>query len=186
MKIEINIPDSKQGDAEIDTFIVTKEDEKFQMIQAYKTGRYVSAGIYKRLKINGETMMSNTPDEIYDHRCFIARASGSVLINGLGLGVCLTAIMNKPEITDITVIESNKNVIDLVAPYFTNPKIQIIHADAFEYKPPKGKRYNYVWHDIWLDICGDNYEEMKKLHRKYGKICDWQDSWCKDIVKRLK
>lgn len=57
--------------------------------------------------------------------------------------------------------------------------MQIINADAFAYKPPKSKRYGAVWHDIWANICADNLPEMHKLHRKYGRIADWQGSWCR-------
>jgi len=63
-------------------------------------------------------------------------------------------------------------------------RVEIIHADAFEYKPPKDVKYTCVWHDIWDDICGDNLPEMTKLHRKYGKKAIYQDSWCKHLCKR--
>ena len=52
-------------------------------------------------------------------------------------------------------------------------------ADALEYKPPRGEQYDVVWHDIWPNICTDNLPEMHKLHRKYGRRCNWQGSWCR-------
>ena len=63
-------------------------------------------------------------------------------------------------------------------------KLNIICADALEWKPPKGTRYNAVWHDIWDNICGDNLDDMKKLHRKYGRRTNWQGSWCRDQCER--
>ena len=58
----------------------------------------------------------------------------------------------------------------MVAPtYIQDKRIKIINEDAFEFKPPKDKRYDFVWHDIWDDICTDNLPEMTKLHRKYVK-----------------
>ena len=124
--------------------------------------------------------MSNTPDEIRDHRVFIHQAKGDILINGLGLGVILEILLPKPEVTSITVIEKDPEVISLVAPYFKDEKkLTIINADALEYTSPKGKRYNAVWHDIWDDITLSNLKDMKKLHRKYGRKCDWQGSWAR-------
>jgi hypothetical protein len=184
MKIEVNVPDGVSGNWSVETFTVEK-DELSQMISLVKTGRGVPQGTYKRLMRGGTVVMSNTPDEIRDSLRFIWSAKGSVLVNGLGLGVLLNALLAKPEITDITVIEKSEDVINLVAPTFANePRVTIIHADAFEYQSPKGKRYNAVWHDIWDNICADNYEEMKFLHRKYGRKADYQESWCRYEVEK--
>jgi len=153
----------------------------------FKPGnRAMLAGKYKKLTENGEVIMSNTPAEISDHLSFIWKAekSESVLINGLGLGVALTEILKSEAPKDITVIEKSEDVIKLSAPTFLkDPRVTIIHADAFEWKPPKGKRYNAVWHDIWDNICADNLPGMTKLHRKYGRRTDWQNSWAKELCK---
>lgn len=130
--------------------------------------------------------MSNTPDEIRDFSHFTHIAKGSVLINGLGLGCVVKVLLDKPEITKITVIEKSEDVIKLVAPYFNDERLTIIHADAFEYKPNKGELFNFVWHDIWDHICADNLPEMATLHRKYGKKSEWQDSWAKQLCQKAK
>jgi spermidine synthase len=114
---------------------------------------------------------------------FIYKAEGHVLINGLGLGVCLKAVLEKKEVIKVTVIEKSEDVIKLVAPSFQDDRVEIINADAFEYKPPKGVVYDVVWHDIWQDICTDNLEQMKKLHRKYGRKCKWQGSWSRKLCE---
>jgi len=179
MYIEIDIPDGKSGNWSVETFEVPKEDLS-QFISMMKDGRGVPAGTYKRLTYKGSVVMSNTPDEISDFSRFARQAKGSILINGLGLGVLLKALLDKEDITDITVIEKSEDVIKLVANHYTDSRLNIIQADAFEYIPPKGKRYNYVWHDIWNDICTDNLKEMIILHRKYGRKCDYQYSWCRE------
>ena len=58
-------------------------------------------------------------------------------------------------------------------------RITELKDNAFEYKLPKGVRYDVVWHDIWDYITSDNLPEMIKLHRKYGRKCDYQESWCR-------
>jgi len=179
MKIDINVPDGTLGEWSIETFEV-KEKELSQTISMFNTGRGVPAGTYKRLMRNGTCVMSNTPDEIRDFSSFLYKANGSILINGLGIGVLVKALLDKPTVTDITIIEKSQDVISLVAPtYLTDKRVTIINADAFTYIPPKDKKYDAVWHDIWDYICEDNLDEMKTLHRKYGRKTKHQQSWCR-------
>lgn len=187
MNIEIDVPDGKSNDWAVSTFEVSKEEARiFNFRACFNPGlRIISPGKYKKLTRNGAIIMSNTPAEIQDHSYFIYKAKENkhILINGLGLGVCLKGILDSDTIETITVIEKSKDVINLVAPTYKDKRVNIINADAYEWKPPKGIRYNVVWHDIWNDICSDNLPEMTKLHRKYGEKTDWQDSWCKSLCK---
>jgi spermidine synthase len=80
-----------------------------------------------------------------------------------------------------TVVEIDPDVIALVGPTYTvDPRVEIVNADAFTY-PPAHSRYGAVWHDIWDDFSDDEYEESKRLHRKYGGKADWQGSWGRDF-----
>lgn len=184
MKIKIDVPDGKSGDWEVSTFTVTRKDaDMFNLRQSiHCRDRHIVEGKYKKLKRKDIVVMSNTPAEIADHYSFsneAKRRGGDVLINGLGIGVALKMVSEY--VDSVTVIELSDDVISLCAPTYQNdPKIKIINADAFKWKPPKGKRYTCVWHDIWDNIEYEkNLPEMKKLHRKYGRRCDWQGSWCR-------
>ena len=180
------LPDGVSGNWSVSTFEVPENDFS-QIISMYKSGRGVPAGTYKRLKRNGTVVMSNTPDEIRDFSYFVRISHGSILINGLGLGCVVKKLLNKSEVTKITVIEKNEDVIKLVAPYFKDERLTVIHADAFEYNPPKDVVYGAVWHDIWDYITSENIPEMKKLHKKYAKKTNFQESWCKrECEKRLR
>jgi hypothetical protein len=186
MKIDIDITDGKSGDWSVETFTVSEEEAKFENMRAmfsFST-REIEPGTYKRLKRNRTIVMSNTPMEIDDFQRFVSFAHGNILINGLGLGVVLKALLNKREVKSVTVIEKSEDVIKLVAPYFKDKRVKIVHADAFTYKSPKNQHYDYVWHDIWDNICSDNLLEMKKLHRKYGKRTEHQYSWCRAKCER--
>ena len=189
MDIVIDVPDGKSGEWEVETFKVSDDEAKmFNLRARFQNGcREIKAGSYKKLTRNGSTVMSNTQSEILDHYYFIHKAmcGGHVLINGLGLGVALKAILESDKVESVTVIEKSKDVIALVGDHYSGDKrVNIVNADAFTFKPPKGQRYSAVWHDIWDDICGSNLPEMTKLHRKYGRRTDWQDSWCKDLCRR--
>ncbi len=191
MKIDIKVPNGKRGNVVIEDFEVTESAAKFENMRAIFNSccRPIDAGKYKRLMIDGHIMMSNTPAEISDHLNFIHMAlqrGGNILINGLGLGVCLQAIVEFDNIDRIDVVEISEDVIELVGPTFAKYKnVHIHHADAFDFKAPKGLNYNLVWHDIWQDITADNVPEMTKLHRRYGNRTDWQGSWAKELCRRM-
>lgn len=177
MKIDVDIPDGMSGNWRVETFEIKEDD--FSLIRFALKGRPIDPGIYKRLMYGGQIVMSNTPAEIRDFLPFFHKAGGHILINGLGLGVLVKALLTKPytEIESITVVELSEDVIKLVGTHITDPRVRIIQGDAFTWKAPRGMYYNAVWHDIWNDLCADNIEEMNKLHRRYRKKCLYQASW---------
>ncbi|HYZ39719.1 MAG TPA: hypothetical protein VE687_03730 [Stellaceae bacterium] len=118
-----------------------------------------------RLTRGDSIIISNTPSEIRDLDEFLWRATGDVLINGLGLGIAVQIALAKPEVTTVRVIEISADVIGLVTPHISDDQVTVVHADAHSWMPPKGMRWHAVWHDIWDDICADNLHEMAKLHR---------------------
>lgn len=179
----VDLPDMQKGDWKIEKFVVDHID--FSIITS---GRMhpEKGQVYTRLTRNNHVVMSDTPAEMYDHLEAVQRAKGTCLLNGLGLGMVLKNILKKPEVTKVIVVEISQDVIDMVSPYYNDPRVEFICADALEYQPPKGIRFQMVWHDIWDDICEDNCETMSKLHRKYGKKADWQGSWGRYEIQRMK
>lgn len=187
---QVNVPEGSKGKWTVSKFVVSQADADFSRLRAaFKGGRgYVRAGTYTQLTCQGRgIVMSDTPDERQDHYAPVRFARGDVLINGLGLGMVLGAVLKKDSVLSVTVVEIDQDVIDLVGPTYTSdPRVTIVNESAFDYKPPKGIRYGMVWHDIWDDICADNLPEMTKLKRKYGRITDWQGCWCEDETRRHK
>lgn len=184
---KVNIPEARRGAVEIRRVTVSEEDAKWQCLRAVVSGsgRGAPVGTYTQLIRNGELWMSDTPDEIRDHMYFILKAQGSVLIHGLGLGVCLAPVLSKPEVERVTVVDIDPDVIALVAPTYNRrfgSRLEIIHGDALTHQWPRGARWDFVWHDIWPSICEDNLETMARLHRRFGRRCGWQDSWCRDRI----
>ena len=107
-----------------------------------------------------------------------------MLIGGLGLGMVLKCLLEKPDVTKVVIVEQSPDVIKLVAPAYTNDsRVTIVNSDIFAYTPTE--RYNCAWFDIWDDISGEEYPEMKRLHRKFGRYVGWSDSWCRAQSKRL-
>ena len=52
-------------------------------------------------------------------------------------------------------------------------------------------KFDTIYFDIWTNIGGDNYPQMKELHRKFRKylnkndINKWMSSWRYDDCKRM-
>lgn len=145
-------------------------------------GRTYVPGHYTRLTHNGSLIMSDTPDERWDHYRFVREARDAVLISGLGLGMCLTGVLRKPEVTDVTVLEISQDLIDLVGPHFDDPRLSIVCTNALDWKPPKGKTYGAVWHDIWPNMSQDNLPQMGLLNRRYARKAAWKGCWRQDVI----
>lgn len=189
MKIDITVPDGVSGKWAVKSFEVTEKDAQRYNISSsiVRFNAQISPGKYKKLTYFDDTIMSNTPMEIRTHHTAIDQAQGNVLVMGLGLGMYLTAILTKDNIHKVTVIEKSEDVITLVAPSFKHdPRVTIIHADAYTWKPPKGEYYNFIWHDIWPSICSDNLKEMTNLKRRFVRKCDQQMCWAETECKRAK
>lgn len=186
MRIDLNIKDGKLGLWAVSNFTISEFYSELLRATWPKNerGREIPPGNYVRLlhrKPDEKVIcyMSNTPAEIRDHENFINMATGDILINGLGLGMCVQALLEKDSVKSITVIEKEPDVIALVGPSITDPRVTIINADAFEFEPTE--IYDYVWHDIWPDIHMNNLWDMERLYKKYSNFCAWQGAWALEL-----
>lgn len=183
---KVTVPEGTSGPWAIERFTISEHAARMALF-SYGS-RKPSPGTYTRLTYNSQTIMSDTPAECRDHSEPVRQAKGHILINGLGLGLVLFNSLMKQTVDHATVIENSEDVIKLAGPFYKElygDQLDIVYCDALARKPPKGVRYDMVWHDIWPNISADNWEDMKVLHRKYGRRADWQGSWCRREVKRL-
>lgn len=183
-KYKVDVPIGKSGEWNVSKFTVAEKD--IRAITYALHGRPIPLGCYTRLMREGawDPMMSDTPAEIQDHLDFIYKATGDCLLNGLGLGVVLKAILSKPEVTHIDIVEIEQDVINLVWPtYKDGDKVTLYHADAFTIEWAKDKRWDCAWHDIWNSICTDNLPEITRLKRKYARRVRYQEAWAEDLLR---
>lgn len=187
---QVDVPERTDGDWSVERFVVSKQGASFHNLREAIHGgsRTISPGTYTRLTYKGSVVMSDTVAEINDHwepvrRAMQFKGKIDILINGLGLGVVVQAVLDLKNVRQVTVVDNSPAVLRLVKPYYMDrygeKRLSVICANALTWKPPVKKRYAVVWHDIWTNICGDNLPDMHKLHRKYGRRCDWQGSWCR-------
>lgn len=166
--------EAARGDWQISPFEVSESEAglhnmrcamRRQRVHMIKPGRYMRLEHARR-----GVVMSNTPMEVLTNREAYRAARGKVLVNGLGLGMLLEGLVRKDEVESVRVVEIDRDVIDLVGGRFANdPKVEIVHADAFQYRPARGEVFDYAWHDIWDDFSIENLPSMKKLVARYRK-----------------
>lgn len=157
------LKDGRVGNFELSHFEITENDFRARFRQGIPCGEYV------RLTNGWDCVMSNTPMEKRTNIDFVHNAHGKVLIGGLGIGLILLAIQDKEDVSHITVIEKNIEVIELIKDQLPlNNKVEIVHADVFDYKPLF--KYNTIYMDIWNNVNSTIYEEeMKPLIKRYRR-----------------
>lgn len=157
------LKDGKVGSFSLEHFSITEND----FYGHYRQG--IPCGEYVRITDGLDCVMSDTPMEKRTNMDFCVNAHGKVLIGGLGIGLILLAIQDKEDVSHITVVEKHAEVIELIKDQLPlNSKVEIVHADVFEYKPLF--KYNTIYMDIWSNINSEIYEEeMKPLIKRYRR-----------------
>lgn len=204
-RMKVDVPVGEVGGMKIEKFEVvhpsdyTKEHEQrgnvtspLAYMRLVWEGRAPEPGWYTGLAEKGVGIwMSDTTAERRDHvepvMAMQHLKAERVVINGLGIGMVLSAALTMDHVKHVDVVERDQRVIDLVGPhYLKDPRVRIHHADAFEQmkKWAPDKRWDVGWTDIWPDICPDNLSEMKQFTDFYGARCAMHGNWSEDIAKR--
>ena len=130
--------------------------------------------LFQQLIKNGEVVDTNHPEAAARHRRFVSAARGDVLILGLGLGVSLQQVLQKPNVEHVTVVESPRALIDLVAPAFVgNERVQFV-ARSFEgYSPPSGSFFDVAYFDLWRsrEQFLSRQDQVNILKERFGEFC---------------
>ena len=145
------------------------------------------------LKENGNVWMSITPNEINTMKRPIDRAVGNVVTLGCGLGYFAYMAHLKSEVTNVTIVEKDENVLkmfsELILPQFDYPeKITIIQEDALKWVDKlEDGRYNYMFCDIWQNATDGiyAYSRIKTQEKRFKKtkISYWVE---KSIIHAMK
>jgi len=192
-RMAVILPEAEQGLARIQHLALEGEAARRAN---YVAGEYIPTppGAYALLFIKSESgsstcMMSDLSYERATCLEVVERAHGNVLIAGLGLGMILHPILQKPEVETVTVVEKFPDVIALVSPSLpASSKLAIIIGDIFEWVPRPGARYDVIWFDIWPDIA---VTRLAALHRRLtpylrteNPAC-WMESWHRRESERI-
>lgn len=195
----VGVPEGEFGSARVARFEVSEADSDFDRMRSmfsFGGRRYTPAGVYTKLLVNGQLWMSDTPDERSDHcePLFQAQHLGArtALVTGLGLGMVVGGLLQLESIESVTVVELNTDVTQLVGWYYQQmaanlgKSFEVVTGDAMNPSAlfHSGSHWDVAWHDIWANICADDYEEHKLIRRRYGRRVSWQGVWCGDEVRR--
>lgn len=137
---------------------------------------------FPAIREDGRVWMTVTPNEINTIQPAVRESHGKVLTYGLGLGYYAFHALLKPDVTSVTVVERNPQVIEvfrrLLLPFFPRQEaLRIIQADAFDYAehivPAEG--YDVVFTDLWHDVADGLplYRRMKALETPGPRYLYW-------------
>ncbi len=135
------------------------------------------------------TWMSLTPAEMMSQRNGVRRASGDVVVYGLGMGWFLAQVCGKKTVKKVTVVEKSREILDWLGPavrklYPQTEKVtEWVCADAYEYAAgvPAGDKSAHLF-DIW-----DSYKEapwddkFQKLKTELKRVWGWGDHYVKEL-----
>lgn len=149
-----DFPAGKKGDWEItrDLVLAGSKQTLVSMRTAMYTGQRPTNIVVERdthfhkLLHNGGVVMSDVPQEQWQFAEAIHKAKSPVLVGGLGLGYIATQLQLRG--LDVTVVEIDQDVIDLVSPHLSK-NIKIIKADLFKWIKNPDRKYAYYIFDTW-------------------------------------
>lgn len=119
--------------------------------------------------------MSIMPLELESQMIGIRAAFGHVLVFGLGMGWAAAATAARPEVTAVTVVERDPEVLELVSaldpfaqlPETARAKVRVIEGDAFAYRPDRA--VDLLMPDIWLPMLEDGrLDEVRRMQANVG------------------
>lgn len=154
-----------------------------------KAGYFDKNFSYAALFEGKDLWMSLNPNEINTMDSTIKSANGNILVLGLGMGYITFMLSNKKDVKSITVVERNRENIDLfkkfLFPNFKNAnKIRIIEDDAINYVKNNNK-FDYIFADLWFNP-EDGLEYYLKLNEIENKQNIKIDYWLETSLKQMK
>ncbi len=113
--------------------------------------------------------MSMTPMEIESQEIGVRAASGHTVVMGMGMGWAAVNAALRPEVTRVTVVELDPDVIEVnrriglfdQLPAEAVAKIVLVNADALEFRTEEPA--DTLMTDIWLPINGDERMEQSRV-----------------------
>jgi len=172
-----------------EAFIYDDLTIKDNLVEIPNVGYFNKEFEYLAVLENGNEWMLITPNEINTMQPVIDAVSGEVVAFGLGLGYFAYMVSEKDNVNSITVVEKDKNVIELfekyILPQFKNKdKVKIINSDAFEFASNMSG-FDYAFVDLWHDVSdGESlYLKMKSMEKKEIKYYYWIE---KSILSHIK
>ena len=124
-------PKTRLGKARIKTFRYQGERPAYGL-RGHDFYRAVNLPI-RALAIKGKTWMVDDPPHWWAMEEHAQFYQGHVLVAGLGLGLIVHTLHDNNRVERITVVEKERDVIDLVRPHLPGKKLVIEHGDFWDW-----------------------------------------------------
>lgn len=139
-----------------------------------------------------QILMSDCFQERFLMRNAILKARGRVLVGGLGLGYVASKIAEKRNVSQVVVVEIEKDVIDLVWQHVKTPKMRLIHADIYKWFKIARKKFDFIYLDIWYGTgeCewGETVVPLRRLAHRLrkprGKVMCWSEETMRTQIEQ--
>ena len=106
-------------------------------------------------------------NSLYDSGIFIDNIHSNILVIGLEIGCIPHWLSIVCPLSNIDVVESNKELITAVKSMEYLPKkIEIIHDDIFSHTPII--KYDVIITDMWWEIDNDTISDIQTLRENYN------------------
>lgn len=200
----VHIPTAKIGKWELCThsylpyeiFVCNHPVLTREMREIPQIGYFTEEFVFPAVLENGIEWMTVTPNEVETMRAPIRESRGKVLTLGLGLGYYAFHASQKSEVTQVTVIERDAEVISLfrdhILPQFPHKeKIKVIEADAFDFleKQLPTSSFDFLFADLWHDASDglDLYLRIKKYEKNYPAMhfSYWIESSLLSVLRKM-
>lgn len=147
---------------------------------------------WKPGKHDATTWMSLTPSEMMTQRNGIRKATGEVVVYGLGLGWLLAQVCDKKSVKKVTVVEREREIIDWLKPKIleqypqTSKVVDWVCQDAYEYiGQPKADDKRVHLFDIWPGYKEAPWDDkFQKLKDVLPRIWGWGDHYLRETNVR--
>lgn len=118
---------------------------------------------------------------------YVSHFKGKVLVGGLGIGLIIKYLEDLKDVTEIVVVENQKQIIDLAKPVLdTCKKTRVVHRDLYKYLKNCKDRFNYAYYDIWQEANKIAYttQVIPLRYLSEGVVKDKNIvCWAEDIMK---
>ena len=149
-RISVNIPVGTSGDFEISHYTNETTDNLWQVYLQMKSESHNSHTVLLKQGCN-MPIMQDSEAEYNEHQWLWDNAKGDVLIGGLGLGMCHQPLIDNPNVTSVTIVELEQDVVDLVWEHCTKDgSFTLVVGDFETWEPPEGSSFDTVWGDSWI------------------------------------
>lgn len=127
-------------------------------------------------------VMADFPRLVQEMSAILARASGRILIGGLGLGVVVSKVLESQSVTEAVVLEIDQHVADLAWPtYAGDSRATLVIGDALTHDVASLGLFDAAWFDLWPSLNPAYSDERALVRARWTAASAWLGLWGDDL-----